>query len=75
MTQRIEGLSVAESEQLLNQLWDHAENPRFVYEHVWKLKDFVMCDNRCLTHGRTWFSPEENRLLRRCTVEGGTLSD
>ena len=75
MTQRIEGLSVAESEQLLNQLWDHAENPRFVYEHVWKLKDFVMWDNRCLTHGRTWFAPEENRLLRRCTVEGGTLSD
>jgi alpha-ketoglutarate-dependent taurine dioxygenase len=34
-----------------------------------------MWDNRCLTHGRTWFSPQENRLLRRCTVEGTPLSD
>ena len=73
MTQRIEGLSPEESETLLNQLWDHAENPKYVYEHVWKLKDLVMWDNRCLTHGRTWFSPQENRLLRRCTVEGEPL--
>ncbi len=74
MTNRIEGLPPDESERLLAYLCDHAENPTFVYEHVWKLKDFVMWDNRCLTHGRTWFPPEENRLLRRCTVEGGPLS-
>ena len=73
MTARIEGLEPAESERVLNQLWDHAENPRFVYEHVWQFKDLVMWDNRCLTHGRTWFPPSENRLLRRCTVEGGPL--
>ncbi len=73
MTQRIEGLSAEESESVLKQLWDHAENPKYVYEHVWQLKDFVMWDNRCLTHGRTWFSPQENRLLRRCTVEGTPL--
>lgn len=74
MTNRIEGLEPDESEKLLTYLCDHAENPKYVYEHVWKLKDLVMWDNRCLTHGRTWFPPEENRLLRRCTVEGGPLS-
>lgn len=74
MTRRIEGLDPEESERVLNQLFDHAENPRFVYEHVWKLKDLVMWDNRCLIHGRTWFPKEENRLLRRCTVEGGPLA-
>jgi taurine dioxygenase len=73
MTRRIEGLDPEESESVLNQLFDHAENPKNVYEHVWKLKDLVMWDNRCLIHGRTWFPKEENRLLRRCTVEGGPL--
>lgn len=74
MTNRIEGLPADESEKLLTYLCDHAENPRYVYEHEWRLKDLVMWDNRCLTHGRTWFPPSENRLLRRCTVEGGPLS-
>jgi alpha-ketoglutarate-dependent taurine dioxygenase len=27
-----------------------------------------MWDNRCATHGRTWFPEEQTRLLRRCTV-------
>ncbi|MFT5539206.1 MAG: taurine dioxygenase [Alphaproteobacteria bacterium] len=74
MTRRIEGLDPEESESVLNQLFDHAENPKYVYEHVWQLKDLVMWDNRCLIHGRTWFPKEENRLLRRCTVEGGPLA-
>lgn len=74
MTRRIEGLEPEESERVLNQLFDHAENPKYVYAHVWKLKDLVMWDNRCLIHGRTWFAQDENRLLRRCTVEGGPLT-
>ena len=74
MTRRIEGLEPDESESVLNQLFDHAENPKHVYGHVWRLKDLVMWDNRCLIHGRTWFPNEENRLLRRCTVEGGSLA-
>lgn len=74
MTSRIEGLDPEESDRVLNQLFDHAENPRFVYEHVWRMGDFVMWDNLCAIHGRTWFPKEEDRLLRRCTVEGGPLS-
>lgn len=73
MTSRIEGLDPEQSDKLLNQLFDHAENPDFIYEHVWKLKDLVMWDNRCLTHGRTYFPKDENRLLRRCTIEGDPL--
>ena len=34
-----------------------------------------MWDNRCTIHARTWFPPEENRLLRRCTVAGGPLAE
>lgn len=73
MTFRIEGMPHDESEALLMQLFEHLEKPEFVYEHVWQLKDFIMWDNRCTPHGRTWFPETENRLLRRCTVEGGKL--
>lgn len=73
MTSAIEGMDPTESEKLLNQLFDHAENPDFIFEHVWRLKDFVMWDNRCVTHGRSYFPKDENRLLRRCTIEGEPL--
>ena len=29
-----------------------------------------MWDNRCATHGQTYFPKDEPRLLRRCTIEG-----
>ena len=70
MTRQIQGLDIEESERILNQLFDHVENRQFVYEHVWEVGDVVMWDNRIAVHGRTSFPKEENRLLRRCTIEG-----
>lgn len=75
MTARIEGVSPAESAAILEQLYALGETPDFIYEHVWRLGDVVMWDNRCTIHARTWFPPEENRLLRRCTVAGGPMSE
>jgi taurine dioxygenase len=73
MTSCIDGMDREESESLLTYLFDHAENPAFIFEHVWRRKDFIMWDNRCVTHARTDFPRDENRLLRRCTVEGEPL--
>jgi len=73
MTRRIEGLAPEDSEETLAFLYDHIEKREFVYEHEWRLGDFVMWDNRCSVHGRTWFPETENRLLRRCTIEGEPL--
>lgn len=73
MTRRIEGLDPEDSEETLAFLYDHVEKREFVYEHEWRLGDFVMWDNRCSVHGRTYFPETENRLLRRCTIEGEPL--
>jgi taurine dioxygenase len=73
MTTRIEGMSEAESDAILGQLYDIGERREFIYEHVWRLGDFVMWDNRCTIHARTDFPKEERRLLRRCTIEGEPL--
>jgi taurine dioxygenase len=70
MTRRIEGLPPQESEELLNQLFDHQEQPQFIYEHVWRPGDILMWDNRCTLHARTDFSADERRLLRRVTILG-----
>jgi taurine dioxygenase len=73
MTTRIEGMSQADSDAILNQLYEIGERREFIFEHVWKLGDFLMWDNRCTIHARTDFPKEERRLLRRCTVEGEPL--
>lgn len=70
MTRRIEGLDPKESEELLIVLFDHQEQPQFVYEHVWRPGDILMWDNRCTLHARTDFSAGERRLLRRVTILG-----
>ena len=68
MTQHIIGMDRGESDALLEELFDHQEQRHFVYEHVWRVGDVILWDNRCTLHARTDFSPEERRLLRRITV-------
>jgi len=73
MTTRIEDMSQDDSDAILNQLYDIGERRDFIFEHEWKLGDFLMWDNRCTIHARADFPKEERRLLRRCTVEGEPL--
>ena len=68
MTRHIVGIDRAESDALLEELFDHAERPEFVYAHRWTPGDLLIWDNRCLNHARTDFPTEEARLLRRYTV-------
>jgi len=70
MTREIEGLPREESNALLQLLFDHQEQMRFVYQHVWRVGDILMWDNRCTLHARTDFSAGERRLLRRVTILG-----
>jgi len=70
MTVRTEGLPAPESEDLLAMLFDHQERREFIYEHVWRVGDLVIWDNRCTLHARTDFSPDERRLMRRVTILG-----
>jgi taurine dioxygenase len=69
MTFAIEGMPEAESDALLNQLFDHQEQRQFIYQHVWRVGDVILWDNRCTLHARTDFSSNERRLLRRITVQ------
>lgn len=64
----IEGLSVEESDRVLEQLWAHMTQPRFIWEQEWRKGDLIVWDNRCVAHSRGAFDPEARRLMRRVTV-------
>jgi len=72
MTEYVEGLPREESDRLLAQVFDHSENPQWVYEHVWRPGDLLLWDNRCSMHARTDFPAGERRLLLRTTIKGDT---
>ena len=70
MTVAIEGMEEAESDRILNFLFDHSEKAEFVYVHVWRKGDLIVWDNRCSSHARTDFPSDQRRLLLRTTVKG-----
>jgi taurine dioxygenase len=70
MADRVVGLPRAESEALLQRLFDHMEQPDMIYEQVWRPGDVVVWDNLGTVHARTDFDPAERRLLRRMAIKG-----
>ncbi len=72
MTDAVVDMEREESDELLNAVFDHAEKPEFVYEHVWRLGDLLLWDNRCSSHARTDFPADQRRLMLRTTVNGTT---
>jgi len=75
MTVRINGLPPDESADVLQRLYALGEDPSVIYEHVWTRDDLVMWDNLCSIHARTDFPETERRLMRRCVIEGGRISE
>src|SRR5258708_13622649 len=51
------GLELADSEALLDELWDYVARPQFAWEHVWRVGALVLWDNRCTMHRRHPFHP------------------
>jgi taurine dioxygenase len=64
------GLPLAQSEALLDELWSYVERPEFAFEHVWRVGDLVLWDNRCTMHRRDAFDPASRRIMHRTQVKG-----
>ena len=63
------GLPAEEGRKLVDELIAFATQPKFVYQHRWRVHDLVMWDNRCTMHrGRPWDETKHRRELHRTTV-------
>lgn len=67
----IVGMSLEESEALLDRLWAHATREEFSWFQKWNVGDLMMWDNRCALHKRTAFDANERRYMLRTQVRGG----
>jgi len=64
------GLSVADSEALLDALWAHATQRRFAMCHEWRVGDVLMWNNLSVLHRRDPFDPKTRRVMHRTQIKG-----
>jgi taurine dioxygenase len=64
------GLEPVVSEALLNELWSYVAQPEFAWEHVWRVGDLVLWDNRCTMHRRDAFDANARRIMHRTQIKG-----
>jgi taurine dioxygenase len=66
----VNGLSLQESEELLDALWGHVTRLEFAWYHHWAVGDVVIWDNRCSMHRRNAFDERERRIMHRTQIKG-----
>jgi alpha-ketoglutarate-dependent taurine dioxygenase len=64
------GMDVASSEALLDALWAHATQQRFVMRHEWQVGDLLMWNNLSVLHRRDPFDPTSRRVMHRLQIKG-----
>ena len=64
------GLPLEESEKLLDEIWAHTCQDKYVWQHRWRVGDLLVWDNRCTMHHRNAFSPNARRLMHKSTTAG-----
>jgi taurine dioxygenase len=68
----IGGLSLQESEALLDELWSYMDRPEIAWHNEWQVGDLVFWDNRCTMHRRDPFDASSRRVMHRTQIKGQT---
>jgi taurine dioxygenase len=66
----VPGLSLSDSDALLDALWAHATKDEFTFRQVWQQHDLILWDNRCTLHRRDAFDPQARRVMHRTQIKG-----
>ncbi len=64
----IAGMTLDDSETLLDELWRYAALPQNVWTQKWNVGDVIIWDNRRVLHRRDAFPNHMRRMMRRCQV-------
>ena len=73
-TSHLSGMSRAESDTLLAELYAHITQPEFIYGHSWQPGDLLMWDNIAAQHKATFDYDPLPRLMYRTTVRGPAVT-
>jgi taurine dioxygenase len=65
---RILGMSRADSDRLLDELWSIVRKEKFAWYHTWRAGDYLMWDNRCVMHRREAFNADLRRVMHRTQI-------
>jgi taurine dioxygenase len=65
----IEGLSLEESNALLDDIWAEATRESLTWRHRWRVGDLVLWDNRCTMHRRDAFDAAARRVMHRTQIK------
>ncbi|HAA91475.1 MAG TPA: taurine catabolism dioxygenase TauD, partial [Rhodospirillaceae bacterium] len=66
----MEGLPLQDSEALLDRLWAHVIQDRFIWHHEWQVGDILLWDNRNAMHRRDPFDNATRRYMHRTQISG-----
>ena len=69
-TSHLSGMSRADSDKLLAEMYAHITQPEFIYGHSWREGDLLMWDNIAVQHKATFDYDPLPRLMYRTTVRG-----
>jgi len=64
------GLELEESENLLDQIWEHATQQKFTWTQKWEKGDLLMWKNLSVLHKRDAFDPSTRRVMHRTQLKG-----
>jgi alpha-ketoglutarate-dependent taurine dioxygenase len=67
---QVVGMHENESRALLQELTEWATQPRFVYQHQWRMGDLLIWDNTGTMHRALPYDADSGRKLHRVTLEG-----
>lgn len=65
---RVVGMPEDESQSLLDTLFAHQTQPKYIWAHDWRIGDLVMWDNRTTMHRREPFPDTQRRILKRTQI-------
>jgi taurine dioxygenase len=66
----IDGLSLAASDALLDEIWAIATRDELTWQLQWRPGDVVLWDNRSTMHRRNAFEINARRIMHRTQIKG-----
>jgi len=70
----INELSDEEGRQFINEMKEHCDQPKYIYEHHWKDGDVVLADQWLSIHKRHAFDRMDQRVLHRIATNYNNIS-